>query len=107
MDNIKKSIDNLFDDIENSKLYKDYLSVKCQLENNLEIIKIIEEIKRLQKIATNNKDENIEQKLVILYEKLNNYPVYQSYMDIKNELNNELTFVKNNFEYYFKSVLEI
>lgn len=107
MDNIKKGIDNLFDDIENSKLYKDYLSVKYQLENNLEIIKIIEEIKRLQKIVTNNKDENIERKIVILYEKLNNYPVYQSYMDIKNELNNELTFVKNNFEYYFKSVLEI
>ena len=47
MDNIKKEIDELFDEIEKSKLYQDYISIKKQMSNNEEILSVIEEIKRL------------------------------------------------------------
>ena len=68
---------------------------------------IIDEIKRLQKIATNNKDEVIELKLKELYSNLNSYPVYQNYIIIKEELNDNLYIIKDIFEKYFKDLLKI
>lgn len=107
MYNIKKDIDGLFETIEDSKIYKEYLSVKKQLSKNTEIMKIIEEIKRYQKILVNNKDKIIEKELSKLYDKLNSYPIYQSYLDVLEELNNELTNIKILFENYFRFTLKI
>lgn len=107
MNNIEDKIDNLFDEIEMSNLYKDYVDVKKQLRNNKEINCIINDIKRLQKIVTNTKDENIELKLKELYDKLDKYPLYQSYLILKDELENELFMIKEVFEKYFCELLKI
>lgn len=107
MNNIKDKINLLFDNIENSNLYKNYLEVKEMLENNKEIMDLINNIKRLQKIATNNKDDVIERKIKDLYFKLDSYPIYQSYLIIKEELNEELCFFKDSFEKYFEELLKI
>ena len=107
MDNIKNDIDKLFNKIEESNLYKNYLSVKEQLVKNEEIMNLINEIKRYQKILVNNKDEKLEKELKKLYDMLNNYPIYQSYLEILEELNGELTTIKNVFENFLKSILEI
>lgn len=107
MNNIYDKIDIMFDDFEKSRLYKDYISAKEKLENNKEIMDIINEIKRLQKIATNNKDEVVEQKIKELYDELNSYPLYQSYLVLKDEINEELFMVKDQFEKYFNEILKI
>ena len=107
MDNIALNIDNLFDSFENSKLYKDFISAKKQLESNEEIMDIITKIKRLQKIATNNKDEMVEKEIRDLYKKLESYPLYQSYLIIKDLVQNELFAVKEQFEKYFKNILNL
>ena len=49
----------------------------------------------------------MENKLKSLYLKLESYPVYQSYLNIKEELENELFEIKENFELYFKDILNI
>lgn len=107
MDNIKKDIDELFKEIDNSEVYKNYLSSKKQLECNKEITDLVNNIKRLQKIATNNKDEQVELELKDLYNKLNSYPLYQSYLTYKEELNNMLTEVSDTFSNYFNDMLKI
>ena len=107
MDNIKKDIDSLFDEIKESKLYKDYISAKIQLEENKEIMDIINEIKRLQKIVTNNKDEIIEKSIKDLYIKLDSYPIYQSYLIFKEELENVLYNISNSFSNYFSDILKL
>ena len=107
MNNIKNDIDLLFNEIEGSDLYKNYLSVKAQLIKNNEIMELIGEIKRYQKILVNSKDKVIEKEIIILYDKLNSFPLYQSYLYILEELNNELSGIKNIFENYFKSILKI
>lgn len=107
MNDINIKIDALFDELEETKLYKDYLKIKKQLQEDKDISKLINEIKRFQKIATNNKDESVENKLKSLYLKLESYPVYQSYLNIKEELENELLEIKENFELYFKDILNI
>ena len=107
MNDIKKEIDYLFSEITNSVLYKDYIRVTKELENNKEIMNIISEIKRLQMIATNNKDSVIENKIKELYLKLSSYPVYESYLLIKEELNDSLTMIKDIFENYFGNLLKL
>ena len=107
MNNIYNKIDVMFDGFEQSKLYKDYISVKEKLKNNKEIMDIIEEIRRLQKIATNNNDEVVEKKLKKLFDKLNSYPIYQSYLILKDEINDELFLVKESFDKYFNEILKI
>lgn len=107
MDDISNEIDNLFDSFENSKLYKDFVNVKKQLESNEEIMNIITRIKRLQKIAVNNKDEMVEKEIKDLYKKLESYPLYQSYLIIKDLVQDELFGVKEQFDSYFKEILSL
>ena len=104
---IKEDINNMFDEFEETNLYKSYLSVKEQLEKNEEINNIINDIRRMQKIATNNKDSVIEKELKELYKKLESYPLYQSYLIIKEELNNELFMISNQFDKYFNELLKL
>lgn len=107
MNDIKLKIDDLFVELKSYKLYEDYIRVKKQLEENEEITNVITEIKRYQKIATNNSDEVIEQKIKELYAKLESYPVYQSYLIIKETLNEELFMIKEVFDKYFEEILKI
>ncbi len=107
MNEIKDEIDLLFSDIKMSKLYKDYVKVKEKLKNNNEITALIKDIKRMQKIATNNKDKKIEKDLKKMYDKLYSIPLYQSYLIIKEELEEKLYMISDNFDKYFKSILFI
>lgn len=104
---ITNKIDELFDELKKSNLYKNYVSAKKQLESNNEIINIINEIKRLQKIAVNNKDDVVEKELKELYKKLDSYPLYQSYIGYKEELENELKIISKEFNSYFYEILRL
>ena len=107
MNNIKEDIDYLFKELKESTLYKDYTRAKKQLEENAEIMNTINEIKRLQKIATNNKDDIIEKNIKDLYIKLEGYPLYQSYLILKEELENKLYNISNSFSNYFNDILKL
>lgn len=107
MNDIEVKIDDLFNSFEKSKLYKDYIKIKKQLENDKDIMEIIEKIKRCQKIEANNKDEGLEKEINKMYLKLESYPVYQSYLIIKEELNQEIFMVKEIFEKYFQELLKL
>ena len=107
MNEIKDEISLLFSDLKMSKLYKDYVKVKENLKNNSEITTLIKNIKRMKKIATNNKDVKIEKDLKKMYDKLYSIPLYQSYLIIKEELEENLYMISDNFDKYFKSILFI
>lgn len=107
MNEIKDKINSLFDEFESSELYQRYVSVKRQLEESEDVMNTIKEIKRLQKIATNNQDNDVENKIKKLYEILDETPIYQSYMIIKDEVNETLYGVKEIFEKYFSELLSL
>ena len=54
MNDIEEKIDELFDDFEKSKLYKDYLRVQDKMANDEEIMSIINEIKKFQNVTPYN-----------------------------------------------------
>lgn len=107
MNDIEEKIDELFDDFENSKLYKDYLKVQDKMSKDKEIISIINEIKKFQKISANNKDKSVELKINDLYKKLESYPIYQSYLNFHDEIEEELFMIKEVFDKYFNYLLNL
>ena len=107
MNDIKKDIDGLFNEFEKTNLYNDYLNAKKKLEKNEEIMEVIKRIKELQKIATKNKNERLEKQIKDLYSKLNGYPLYQSYLILKDEIEEKLFFLKEQFDKYFSDILFI
>ncbi len=107
MNEIRDKINSLFDEFESSELYQRYVSVKRQLEQSEDVMNTIKEIKRLQKIATNNQDNDVENKIKKLYKILDETPIYQSYMIIKDEVNETLYGVKEIFEKYFSELLSL
>ena len=100
-------IDELFDDLKETDAYKNYISAQKQLKNNKEITDIITNIKRLQRIAVNNKDEVIEKELKDLYDRLDSYPLYQSYIEYKEEIENNLQIISKSFDNYFHQLLKL
>ena len=107
MNDIEEKIDELFDDFEESKLYKDYLRVQDKMANDEEIMSIINEIKKFQKISANNKDKSVELKINGLYKKLEFYPIYQSYLIMHDEIEEELFMIKEIFDKYFMDLLSL
>ena len=106
MNDIEEKIDELFDELKNKEIYLNYIKAKEQLKSNNEVTNIINKIKRLQKICTNNNDPKLEDEIKELYDALNSYPIYQSYLNLKDLLNEELIIIKNQFENYFKDILK-
>ena len=107
MNSVQDKINSLFDELEDSNLYKDYLRVKKQLESNKKIMDLINKIKRYQKISVNNKDDKIEKELEDMHNKLDNYPIYQSYKIIKDELEYQLKEISFSLSSYFEELLKL
>jgi len=103
---VNSSIEELFNSIENSDLYKKYLKMNDILSKDMEIKNIIDEIKELEKEATylenigderyKDIDEEIKRKADIL----NNNYVYQEYLNSMNDFNDELSMSSKMIESY-------
>ena len=98
---MESKLEALFNSIENSKEYKEYLKIKNILDKD-------EEIKELEKQATyleyigDEKYKEIDLEIMKKTDILNNKPVYQEYLNKMNELNDELAISSNMIEKYIE-----
>ena len=105
---ITNSVNELFESINNSKEYQDYLKIKEVLEKDENIISLIEEIKVLQQESVNlefNNDERYKEVDKVIEEKakiLNSNPTYQEYLIKIEEFNDVLTTSSKMLENYVK-----
>ena len=103
---INSSLEELFNTIENSTLYKEYLKMKDILSKDNEIKLLIDEIKELEKQATylenigDNKYKDIDREIKRKADILNNKQVYQEYLNKMEEFNNELAISSKMIEKY-------
>ena len=103
---INNSIEELFNSIENSDLYKEYKKMSSILDKDEFIKKTIEEIKELEKQATyleyigDDKYKEIDEEIKRKTEELNNNHVYQEYLNKMDEFNNELAMSSKMIEKY-------
>ncbi len=108
---INNKIDELFQAINESEEYQDYLKIVKILKEDKELTNLIEEIKQLQKEATileyqnNTKykeiDNTIKEKLNIL----NNNPLYVEYKYKMDELNNIISTSSNMITKYLEEIV--
>ena len=108
---IQTKIDELFDNIKNSKEYIAYQNIGEVLNKNEEVNNLVNEIKKLQQDSVHLEEENnpkykevdklIEEKV----NTLNNIPVYQEYLRRMNEFNDIIATSRNNIEEYINDKL--
>ena len=105
---VNSSIEELFNSIENSSLYKKYKKMSDILSKDSDIKKLLDEIKELEKEATylenigddryKDVDEEIKRKADIL----NNNYVYQEYLNSMNDFNDEISMSSKMIEQYIE-----
>ena len=105
---MQNSLEELFNTIENSKLYKEYKKMEDILSKDTEIKKIIDEIKELEKEATyleyigDDKYKDIDKEIKKKENILNNKQVYIEYLNKMEEFNNELATSSKMIEKYIE-----
>lgn len=110
---IDSSIEELFTSINDSPEYQEYKKISSILNDNIEVKKLIEEIKTLQKEATkleyNNDDKYMEVDKVIAEKTklLNNNKYYQEYLSKLKKFNNMLLASSSLIEEYIDEKVSI
>ena len=103
---INSSIEELFNSIENSSLYKKYRQMSDILSKDNEIKKILDEIKELEKEATylenigDDRYKEVDEEIKRKAEILNNNYVYQEYLNSMNDFNDEISMSSKMIEQY-------
>ena len=103
---MNSSLEELFNAIENSKSYQEYLKMKDILNKDSEIKKLIDEIKELEKQATyleyigDTSYKDVDDVIKAKAEILNNKQIYQEYLNKMEEFNDELAISSKMIEKY-------
>ena len=106
MEELDKSLEEVVLCIKNSKDYKECIKLKEKMKSNEELIKMIEDIKLLQKkYIKSNYDSNIKKELDNLEEILNSIPIYNMYIEKLNKVNELIDYVKDDLNDYFYNLL--
>lgn len=103
LSNVLDDVDSLIETIKSSDKYKRYVIVKEELDKNQEIKEKIEMIKNLQKkiVKLKSKKEDYkkeEKEIDKILKELDNYPIYTEYNYLVDDLNYELSYIKNTIE---------
>ena len=103
---VNSSIEELFNSIENSSLYKRYKKMSEILSKDSNIKKLLDEIKSLEQEATylesigDERYKEIDEEIKGLADVLNNNYVYQEYLNSMDEFNDELSMSSKIIEKY-------
>lgn len=103
---VLKKVAEIINYLETTPNYKKYLLIKERMTNDQEINNLLEEIRVLQKLVANNKnDENLKQQLDIKNSLLNNIPLYRDYLNTLDDINNTFNIIENELNNYFTSII--
>ena len=103
---MNNNLEALFNSIESSHVYQEYLKIKDILNKDEAIKKTIDEIKELEKQATyleylgDDKYKEIDEEIKKKADTLNDNPVYKEYLNRMDELNDELAISSKMIEKY-------
>ena len=106
MENLLNKIDDLVDTIKSSDEYKRYLELEEKVKNNKEIMPLINEVKDIEKSIVNSKSkkdtESLKKELDNKLTKLEDYPLYNEYIELQEEFNNLFGTIKDKLNNYFE-----
>lgn len=108
MENFYNNLDDLINYIKNTIEYKKCLELKSRMSSNSDINSLIINIKDLQKkYIKSNYDSDIKLELDKANEELNNIPIYITYSEYLEKVNQMISYVNDELTDYFYKVLNI
>ena len=110
MNNIISDIESLKEKILSSEEYKNYKKYEEILDNNEEVNKIINKIKKVQQEIVKKEDkqegtDKEEIELQSLYKELDTYEDYTNYIKASKIFNEMITYIQKEFENYFNQFI--
>lgn len=106
MEELNKALDDVIFTIKDSKEYKKCTQLRKQMNDNKEIVRLIDEIKKLQKeYVKSNYDSDIKKKLDYVEEELYRIPIYVIYNQELNKVNEKIDYVRDSLNDYFYNLL--
>ena len=109
---VLEQVDELVSSIKESKEYQKYINIRNKLDDNMDIKKLIEDVKKIQQELVKSEYYKDIEKAKILKESLDSknkelksYPIYNEYEHAIEELNEFLSPIKE-LEIYFQSVIQ-
>ncbi|MBQ3468740.1 MAG: YlbF family regulator [Bacilli bacterium] len=105
---IDKSLEEVINYIKSKKEYQKCIDLKKKMNDNKELIKLINDIKKKQKEYINSgNDENIEKELDSLNKELDKYPIYIEYNNSLKEINEDIEILKERLNDYFTGIVNL
>ena len=106
MEKVYKALDEVITCIKESDDYKECISLKKKILKNEEIMKLINNLKILQKkYIKSNYDTQVKEELDKCKEELFNIPIYHMYIESLDKVNIKIDYVKSSLNNYFDELL--
>ena len=107
MANVASSVEELVSYIKSTKEYQMCISLKEKMKDNLEIEELVQNIKLLQKKYIRSEyREDVKKELDECTERLNSIPIYSTYLENLEKVNEMINYVKETLNDYFTSLFE-
>lgn len=106
MEKVNNELDSLINYIKNTYDYKMCIKLKKQMNENDELMKLINDIRFLQKkYIKSSYDDNVKEELNKKNQELFNIPLYVVYNQYLSNVNEMIEYVKNSLNNYFYDLL--
>ena len=106
MEKLSKSLNEVVSCIKESPEYKDCLKIKKKMDTNKELVALIDIVRVYQqKYIKSNYDSKIKKKLDKYESKLKEIPIYNTYLEKLNKVNEKIDYVKESLNDYFDDLL--
>lgn len=102
---LDKALEEVVNCIVESDDYKRLIEIKKKMSTNLELMKLIDEIKLLQKKYIKTCDDNILDEIKVIDAKLNSIPIYVIYMQYLEKINDKIGYVNDEINDYFSKII--
>ncbi len=100
-----EELNKIIEYITNSEEYQNTLRLKEQMNHNSELINLIEDVKKLQKEYIKTNSDDIKKKLDDKVSTLEEYPIYKSYNDNLEKVNQMISYVNDELNDYFERIV--
>lgn len=106
MEKLDEELDDLVSYVKSTDDYQKCISLKQKMDENEDIKKLVNEIKKIQKkYIKSNYDEKIKAELDQKNEELSSIPIYVIYNQSLEKVNEMIDYIKDSFNDYFYDLL--
>ena len=103
---LNKALDDVVSVITSSRDYRICIELQEKMKKNQNLMNLIDKLKEAQKrYVKSNYDKSIKDELDMLEEKLQQIPIYVSYMTHLEKVNDMLSYVEDDLNQFFYQLL--